>query len=118
MVPITEVVIEYAQFDVQKLANPDVQGKQYQEGKQKGYANCREYVLQRDQYTCQLCKKTQRELHAHHVIWQSKGGGDVAENLLTLCVQCHDRVHKNPKLDKRVTELLIVDEDDLVRALP
>ena len=79
MVPITEVVIEYAQFDVQKLANPDVQGKQYQEGKQKGYANCREYVLQRDQYTCQLCKKTQRELHAHHVIWQSKGGGDAVE---------------------------------------
>lgn len=105
MLPIEKVVIEYGQFDVHKLVNPDVQGKEYQEGPQKGYANEREYVLHRDRHTCRLCKKTQRELHVHHVLWQSQGGSDVPENLLTLCVRCHNRVHKNPKVDEQVKEL-------------
>lgn len=105
MMPIAQVFLEYANFDVHKLVNPDVEGKKYQEGRLKDYANSHEYVLQRDEYMCQLCKKTQRELHVHHVIWESQGGADVPENLLTLCKQCHDKVHKKHEVNQQVKEL-------------
>jgi 5-methylcytosine-specific restriction endonuclease McrA len=103
--PIKKVGLEYAQFDMHKLAKPDVKGKEYQEGRMKGFANAREYVLQRDRHTCQLCKKSQRELHVHHVLWKEEGGADVPENLLTLCKQCHDKVHKDTELNSQVKEL-------------
>ena len=67
ILPIAQVVVEYGKFDIHKLSNPEVTGKKYQEGRKKGYANAREYVLSRDKYTCQSCKKGEKELHAHHV---------------------------------------------------
>jgi 5-methylcytosine-specific restriction endonuclease McrA len=32
--------------------------------------------------------------HVHHVIPRSRGGGDVAENLASLCSACHGRIHQ------------------------
>lgn len=31
--------------------------------------------------------------HRHHIEFRSKGGQDVASNLVTLCAVCHDKVH-------------------------
>ena len=81
MLPMSEVIVEYAKFDIHKLKEPEVAGKQYQEGRKKGYANAREYVLQRDKYTCQYCKKDKRELDAHHVIWRTENGADTRKTL-------------------------------------
>lgn len=55
--------------------------------------NLRPVVLQRDGYTCQNCgvRKQERELEMHHVEMRSKGGPDILENLVTLCLECHDR---------------------------
>jgi 5-methylcytosine-specific restriction endonuclease McrA len=47
------------------------------------------------------------ELEVHHVIWQSEGGGDSPENLLTLCAKCHEKVHRKPKIDAKVKELFV-----------
>lgn len=105
ILPITRVVVEYAQFDLQKLENPEIQGKEYQNGRMKGYANVTEYVLGRDGYACQLCKKSQGLLHVHHVVWRSKRGEDVPENLVTLCIGCHEKVHQEDEVDAQVKEL-------------
>jgi hypothetical protein len=105
ILPITEAIVEYAKFDIHKLSNPEVAGKQYQEGRKKGYANAREYVLQRDKYTCQYCKKGKRELRAHHVIWRTENGADVPENLVTLCRKCHKRVHDNKDVNAQLVKL-------------
>ena len=54
----------------------------------------REAILKRDCYTCQNCDKWKQkkwELEVHHVIPRSKGGSDDPTNLVTLCVECHDR---------------------------
>lgn len=85
--------VEVGKFDVQKMMNPDVKGKGYQEGSSFGYYNTRYYVFARDKYTCQVCKKKGKILQTHHIIYKSKGGTDRADNLITVCIDCHN--HKN-----------------------
>jgi len=48
ILPITTVRLEYGKFDLQKLQNPQIKGKEYQEGRMKGYDNAHEYVLCHD----------------------------------------------------------------------
>jgi hypothetical protein len=45
ILPVSRTTIEAAQFDLQKLTNPEIEGKHYQEGPQLGFWNTREYVL-------------------------------------------------------------------------
>jgi len=104
ILPITKVIVEYAKFDLHKLADPDVKGKQYQDGRIKGYTNASEYVLCRDKHNCRLCKRKTGQMHVHHVIWRRNGGSDTPENLVTLCEKCHEKVHANPKIDQKVVK--------------
>lgn len=93
--PITETVIEVAQFDTQLLKNPDIQGEQYQQGEQMGFWNTREYVLFRDGHTCQHChgKSGDKILNVHH-IESRQTGGNAPNNLITLCETCHKAYHR------------------------
>ena len=95
MLPIRKVIVEVASFDIQKIKNPDIQGKQYQEGEQLGFWNVREYVLFRDGHICQCCKGKSKDkvLNVHH-IESRKTGGDAPNNLITLCETCHTKYHK------------------------
>ena len=95
ILPIRKIVVEVASFDIQKIKNPDIQGKQYQEGEQLGFWNVREYVLFRDGHTCQCCKGKSKDkvLNVHH-IESRKVGGDAPNNLVTLCETCHIKYHK------------------------
>ncbi len=52
----------------------------------------RQKVFARDDHRCRHCH-SQRGLHAHHVIWRSRGGPTVKDNLITLCARCHGLVH-------------------------
>ena len=96
ILPITDLVIEVAQFDIQKLKNPSISGVEYQEGEQSNFWNTREYVLFRDNHTCQHCKGKNGDpvLEVHH-IESRKTGGDAPNNLVTLCKTCHEAYHKN-----------------------
>ncbi|MBU4216232.1 MAG: HNH endonuclease [Actinobacteria bacterium] len=93
ILPVTKIVVEVGSFDVQKIKNPDITGKEYQEGDQYDFANVREYVLYRDNHTCQNCKGRSKDpiLQTHHLV-SRRVGGDRPDNLLTLCKTCHDGV--------------------------
>lgn len=95
LLPITHITVEVAQFDTQKIKNPDIQGVAYQQGEQLGFWNVREYVLYRDGHTCQWCKGKSKDpvLNVHH-IESRKTGGDSPSNLITLCKTCHDMIHR------------------------
>ncbi|OAO79734.1 YgjD/Kae1/Qri7 family required for threonylcarbamoyladenosine (t(6)A) formation in tRNA [Anoxybacillus flavithermus] len=95
LLPITHITVEVAQFDTQKIKNPDIQGAAYQQGEQLGFWNVREYVLYRDGHTCQWCKGKSKDpvLNVHH-IESRKTGGDSPSNLMTLCKTCHDMIHR------------------------
>ena len=87
--------MEVAQFNIQILKNPNIKGKQYQQGEQLGFWNAREYVLYRDNHTCQYCRGKSKDfiLNVHH-IRSRKTHGDRPGNLVTLCETCHNRLHK------------------------
>ncbi|HEY4385727.1 MAG TPA: RNA-guided endonuclease IscB, partial [Ktedonobacteraceae bacterium] len=95
ILPVRTTTIEVAQFDLQKLQNPEIEGSSYQEGPQLGFWNTREYVLARDVHRCQWClgKSKSPILNVHH-IESRKTGGNSPDNLITLCETCHDLVHR------------------------
>lgn len=95
ILPITETVIEVAQFDTQLLKNPDIQGVEYQQGPQMQFQNTREYVLARDGHTCQCCHgKSKDPILCIHHIESRQTGGNSPDNLVTLCKTCHNAYHK------------------------
>jgi len=55
----------------------------------------RRKVLARDQHRCQApgCGRT-RFLEVHHIVSRQQGGGNQAENLVTLCASCHRLWHE------------------------
>ena len=87
ILPVSDVIIEVANFDIQKIKNPDIQGKQYQEGEQLGFWNTREYIFHRDGHKCQNPNCTNKDEHpvlqVHHIIYGSNGGTDNPSNLIT-----------------------------------
>lgn len=95
ILPITKLIIETAQFDIQKINNPEISGEWYQRGEQLGFWNIREYVFHRDNHECQCChgKSKDNILNVHH-IESRKTGGNVPNNLITLCETCHKAYHK------------------------
>lgn len=90
LVPNPKLHIEVGKFDTAKMINPDIQGIDYQHGQTYGYYEVRYYVFARDNYTCQCCGKSKGKiLQTHHIIYRSNGGTDRADNLITICTDCH-----------------------------
>ena len=102
ILPVSKVIIETAEFDLQLLkaivnGKPVPQGENYQKGEMYGYYNVRQYVLWRDNYKCQCCgihgsAKKEIKLHVHH-LESRKTGGNAPDNLITLCKDCHKKLH-------------------------
>lgn len=103
ILPLSKIIVETAEFDMQRLqamlaGNPLPVGTDYQLGAQHDEYNVRQYVLKRDNYTCQYCgahntSKKQVRFHVHH-IESRKTGGNAPDNLITLCEHCHDAIHR------------------------
>lgn len=95
ILPVSKLIVEVAQFDTQKIKNPEISDKEYQKGDQLGFWNVREYILARDGHKCQYCKGKSKDpiLNIHH-IESRKTGGDSPSNLITLCETCHKEYHK------------------------
>jgi hypothetical protein len=93
ILPVTKVVVEVAPFDTHKIVNPEVSGKEYQEGPQKDFRNVREYCLWRAGYKSELSGK-KGILEVHHIIPRSKGGTDNPSNLIVLTSEEHKALHE------------------------
>ena len=97
IIPISTIIVEVASFDTQLLKaeaeGKTISGKDYQNGEMLGY-NTREYVLFRDNHTCQHChgKSKDKVLEVHH-LESRKTGGNAPSNLITLCKTCHKNYH-------------------------
>lgn len=102
ILPISLVRVETAEFDTQRLkamaeGKPLPVGTDYQLGEMYNEYNVRQYVLKRDNYTCQCCGthptiKIPVKLHVHH-IESRKVGGNAPNNLVVLCENCHKALH-------------------------
>ena len=67
------------------------------------WAVIRRHVLERDDYLCQKCGRNMglSGLEVHHIVPRSEGGTDDPQNLRTLCVPCHLKLHKVEKNPER-----------------
>lgn len=83
-------------------------GIDYKRGEMYDEYNVRQYVLKRDNYTCQHCgargsAEKGIKLHVHHLETRQTGG-NAPNNLITLCKDCHTALHDGKitlKLDKK-----------------
>ncbi|HUV81478.1 MAG TPA: HNH endonuclease [archaeon] len=52
-------------------------------------------TMAKQHFKCSVCGRPAEEVH--HKIPRSKGGQNNPNNLVTLCFECHDNIHKNKK---------------------
>ena len=103
--PVTGIRIETSRFDPRLMQDPDIFGAEYQTS-ERGRMQTREYVLQRDQRTCQYrkhCPKGKPRLEVDHIVPRSRNGPDRVSNLITACHECNDR-KSNQSLEDFMTE--------------
>ena len=95
ILPVSNIVVETASFDMQKIKHHDIRGEEYPQGEQLGFWNVREYVLWRDGHVCQHCHGKSKDpvLNVHH-LESRKTGGNSPSNLITLCETCHKAYHR------------------------
>lgn len=69
-------------------------------------------IFERDEWTCQVCHRKDKELHVHHLAyeqgrepWEYPG-----DQLVTTCADCHEQAHvlfAEPEFKKQYRLLLI-----------
>lgn len=93
LTPISKFALETAKFDMQKLENPEIAGKQYQQGKMFGYTDKKAYLLERKKRCCIYCgiHASKAKMEIEHVIPKSKGGTDSLNNLVLSCFDCNQK---------------------------
>lgn len=102
ILPIKYLIIETGTFDTHLLKHEGEAFNRhwgYQKGQNYGFANSKSACLNRDSYTCQCCKTKKGTLHIHHIVYRSNGGADTLDNLITLCADCHRRLHRGELKD-------------------
>ncbi len=88
ILPVDKVRVEVAKFDQQKLQDPEISGKEYQHGTLDGY-NVKNYLLEKFNYKCAYCGKTDVPLEVEHIVPKSRGGSDRVDNLTISCRECN-----------------------------
>ena len=92
ILPVTDWTIEANKFAFMQMDNGKCYGIDFQNGRMKSYRNSHEYVYERQNGVCPLCGAPIE--HYHHIIPRSQGGSDLPENILGVCMKCHERIHK------------------------
>ena len=90
ILPVTNIVVEVATFDAQKMQKPEITGIEYQQGTLQGY-NVRNYLLEKWKRKCAYCGKKGIPLEIEHIIPKSRGGSDRVSNLTLSCHECNRR---------------------------
>ena len=93
LLPNCNVVIEVAKFDIQKIENPEISGKEYQQGTMYEYRNRISYLIVREKGKCQYCNKEYQKNNSwrlHHIWGKEK---DRPSDWALLHSQCHDELH-------------------------
>ena len=111
--PITKVYMETNRFDPRLIQDPGIQAVGYQSS-ERGRMQVREYVLQRDNRTCQYqqqCKEGEpQRLETDHIVPRSRGGTYRISNLITACHECNQQ-----KSNQNIEQFLYHDRDRLIK---
>lgn len=112
ILPVSNVIVEVASFDTQKMQNPEISGIEYQQGELQGY-EIREYLLEKWGRKCAYCGKKDIPLEVEHIVPKSRGGTNRVSNLTLACNTCNVKKGTQtaeefgfPNIQKRAKESL------------
>ena len=88
--PIEAISQELVRFDMQLMANPDIQGKEYQQGTLAGYET-KEYLLEKWNRQCAYCGVKDVPFQVEHIHPRAKGGSNSITNLTLSCEKCNTK---------------------------
>ena len=88
--PIKNIIVEMAEFDIQKIKDPNISGIGYQQGTLYGY-NIRNYLLEKHNRKCFYCGKTVSNFEVEHMIPKTRGGSNRIDNLTLSCHDCNQK---------------------------
>lgn len=100
--PISDVILEINKFAFMALDNPNIQKWQYQQGPLYQKGSLENAVSEQQDHHCLFCEKTIE--HYHHVILRSENGSDTIANIVGLCAEHHDLIHKDDKLKEELAK--------------
>lgn len=86
--PLSRIEVEQVRFDTQLLQNPEISGKEYQQGTRAGW-EARAYLLVKYAYHCAYCSKTDTAFEVDHILPRSRGGSHRISNLCPACHACN-----------------------------
>jgi 5-methylcytosine-specific restriction endonuclease McrA len=113
MAPIICISQELVRFDTQIMQNPNIEGKEYQQGTLQGYET-REYLLEKFGRKCAYCDKQGVPLQIEHIHPRAKGGSNRISNLTLSCSKCNtkkgtrdikDFLNQSPERLKKIESL-------------
>jgi 5-methylcytosine-specific restriction endonuclease McrA len=111
LAPVRAISQELVRFDMQLMRNPEIQGKEYQQGTLAGYET-REYLLEKWGRQCAYCGVKDVPLQIEHIHPRSKGGSNSISNLTLSCEKCNTK-----KGTKDIKEFLKKDPNKLQKIL-
>jgi HNH endonuclease len=88
--PIQKIIVEVAEFDIQKIKDPNISSIEYQQGTLQGY-NIRNYLLEKHNRKCFYCGKTVSKFEVEHMLPKSRGGSNRIDNLTLSCHDCNQK---------------------------
>ena len=94
ILPVSDIIIEVGNFDIQKLNDPMIEGTGYQQGSMYQYGNRISYLLAREKGKCQYCGKIYKKgdsWRLHHIWGKQK---DRPEDWALLHKSCHIKLHE------------------------
>lgn len=95
---IERVVVELAKFDFQKLRDPGISAKGYQQGMGYGCHTVKQALSFLYGYRCAYCGKEEGKLEVEHIEPRGQGGTDRWENLCLSCLECNKKKgNRTPK---------------------
>jgi len=93
LLPISKIRIEIANFDIQKIENPDIEGTGYQQGSMYQYRNRIAYLITREKGKCQYCDKEYKKgdgWRLHHIWGKLKNR---PQDWALVHESCHKKLH-------------------------
>ncbi|WP_350449925.1 RNA-guided endonuclease IscB [Aminobacterium mobile] len=80
--------VESVKFDTQKMLNPEISRKEYQQGELAGY-EVREYLLEKWGRKCAYCGAENVPLQVEHIVPRVRGGSNKVSRLTLACQECN-----------------------------
>ena len=100
--PISDAVLEINKFAFMRLDNPNIQKWQYQQGPLYQKGSLENAVSEMQEHHCLFCEKPID--HYHHVVPKSENGSNTIANIVGLCAEHHNLVHKDAAWQKKLAE--------------